>query len=132
MLADQKAQILSGLVLVVLTLLGTRLIYMKTDRFLVSMEPVTAILLLLFFSSEIVAITLGILVVMPTLPKSKMGMKVLMLLVIHFSLERLLITKRMNTWIIMQKILFVMIQQGVFLQQICIRVVKFYPLNIVN
>ncbi len=38
-----------------------------------SMEPVTAILLLLFFSSEIVAITLGILVVMPTLPKSKNG-----------------------------------------------------------
>ena len=48
LLADQKAQILSGLVLVVLTLLGTRLIYMNTDRFFVSMEPVTAILLLLF------------------------------------------------------------------------------------
>ena len=73
LLADQKAQILSGLVLVVLTLLGTRLIYMNTDRFLVSIEPVTAILLLLFFSSEIVAITLGILVVMPSLPKSKNG-----------------------------------------------------------
>ena len=37
------------------------------------MEPVTAILLLLFFSSEIVAITLGILMVMPSLPKSKNG-----------------------------------------------------------
>ena len=34
MLADQKAQILSGLVLVVLTLLGTRLIYMNTDGLL--------------------------------------------------------------------------------------------------
>ena len=34
LLADQKAQILSGLVLVVLTLLGTRLIYTNTDRFL--------------------------------------------------------------------------------------------------
>ena len=52
MLADQKAQILSGLVLVVLTLLGTRLIYMNTDRFFVSMEPVTAILLLLFLALD--------------------------------------------------------------------------------
>ena len=33
LLADQKAQILSGLVLVVLTLLGTRLIYMEHGSF---------------------------------------------------------------------------------------------------
>ena len=33
LLADQKAQILSGLVLVVLTLLGTRLIYMDHGSF---------------------------------------------------------------------------------------------------
>ena len=52
LLADQKAQILSGLVLVVLTLLGTRLIYINTDRFFVSMEPVTAILLLLFLALD--------------------------------------------------------------------------------
>ena len=32
----------------------------------------------------------------------------------------------------MQKILFVMTQRGVFWQKIFIRVVKFYPLNIVN
>ena len=52
LLADQKAQILSGLVLVVLTLLGTRLIYMNTDLFFVSMEPVTAISLLLFLALD--------------------------------------------------------------------------------
>ena len=45
----------------------------------------------------------------------KMGMKVLMLLVIHFSLGRLPISKRMNTWNMLQKIFFVMTQRGVFL-----------------
>ena len=49
LLADQKAQILSGLFLVVLTLLGTRLIYKNTDRLFVSMEPVTAIFTFTFF-----------------------------------------------------------------------------------
>ena len=42
-------------------------------------------------------------------------MKVLMLVVIHFSLGRLPISKRMNTWNMLQKIFFVMTQRGVFL-----------------
>ena len=48
LLADPKAQILSGLVLVVLTLLGTRLIYMNTDGFLESLNSVTVVFLSLF------------------------------------------------------------------------------------
>ena len=71
LLADQKAQILSGLVLVVLTLLGTRLIYMNTDGFLESLNSVTVVFLSLFLVSEVIAISLGILVVMPKLPKSQ-------------------------------------------------------------
>jgi len=71
LLADQKAQILSGLVLVVLTLLGTRLIYMNTDGFLESLNSATVVFLSLFLVSEVIAISLGILVVMPKLPKSQ-------------------------------------------------------------
>ena len=70
LLADQKAQILSGLVLVMLTLLGNRLIYINTDKFFESLELITLVLLLLFFAAEVIAISLGILVVMPSLPKS--------------------------------------------------------------
>jgi NADH:ubiquinone oxidoreductase subunit K len=71
LLADQKAQILSGLVLVVLTLLGTRLIYMNTDGFFDAMNPFTIAFLLLFFAAEVVAISLGILVVMPRIPSKQ-------------------------------------------------------------
>ena len=68
MLADQKAQILSGLVLVVLTLLGTRLIYMNTDGLLDGFHGFSVGVFCLFFAAEVIAISLGILVVMPRLP----------------------------------------------------------------
>ena len=68
MLADQKAQILSGLVLVVLTLLGTRLIYMNTDGLLDGFYGISVGVFCLFFAAEVIAISLGILVVIPRLP----------------------------------------------------------------
>ena len=68
MLADQKAQVLSGLVLVVLTLLGTRLIYMNTDGLLDGFHGFSVGVFCLFFAAEVTAISLGILVVMPRLP----------------------------------------------------------------
>ena len=70
-LADHKAQILSGLALVVLTLLGTRLIFMNTEGLLDSYSNLTILLFILFCVSEIIAITLGIFVVMPNLPTKK-------------------------------------------------------------
>mgnify|MGYP001403515753 CR=1 FL=1 len=48
LLADQKAQILSGLVIVMLTLLGNRLIYINAYGFFESLGPITLVLLLLF------------------------------------------------------------------------------------
>ena len=68
MLADQKAQVLSGLVLVVLTLLGTRLIYKNTDGLLDGFHGFSVGVFCLFFAAEVIAISLGILVVMPRLP----------------------------------------------------------------
>ena len=44
---------------------------MNTDGFLESLNSVTVVFLSLLFVSEVIAISLGILVVMPKLPKSQ-------------------------------------------------------------
>ena len=76
MLADQKAQILSGLVLVVLTLLETRLNYMNTDGLLDGLNVFSVGVLCLFFAAEVIAISLGILVVMPRFPQKMRDQKI--------------------------------------------------------
>tara|TARA_B100000989_G_scaffold143008_1_gene106532 strand:+ start:10738 stop:10983 length:246 start_codon:yes stop_codon:yes gene_type:complete len=68
MLDDQKAQILPGLVLVLLTLLGTQLICINTDGLLNGFHGFSVGVFCLFFGTEVIAISLGILVVMPRLP----------------------------------------------------------------
>ena len=67
MLDDQKAQILPGLVLVLLTLLGTHLICINTDGLLNGFHGFSVGVFCLFFGTEVIAISLGILVVMPRL-----------------------------------------------------------------
>ena len=76
MLADQKAQILSGLVLVVLTLMETRLNYMNTDGLLDGLNVFSVGVLCLFFAAEVIAISLGILVVMPRFPQKMRDQKI--------------------------------------------------------
>ena len=76
MLADQKAQIVSGLVLVVLTLLETRLNYMNTDGLLDGLNGFSVGVLCLFFAAEEIAISLGILVVMPRYPPKMRDQKI--------------------------------------------------------